>query len=86
MSHTKTLERVKAQIDRLDEQTVAVLDRHLMELAGAQGPFRSLTSSEQALLAEARADFAGARTSTAEESEEFVISELARRRADRSVS
>lgn len=86
MTRTEAIAKISAKLHAIEDDDLLVIADLLEHVSAERLPHRPLTASEEALIEQARADFAAGRTSTPEQSEAFVEAELTRRRAKRGTS
>ncbi len=81
MTRTEAIAKINARLSSLaDDQVLTVADM-LDELTATVPGLRALTTRELSLIEKSKADYRDGRTSSLDDSEAYVESELARRRA-----
>lgn len=86
MTRTEAIARINERLASLADDQVATVADMLDQLAGSAPGHRALAARELALIEQSKVDFREGRTSSLEDSESFVETELARRRDARSTA
>lgn len=86
MTRSEAIAKIEATLTSLSDADVVAIASIVEQLKAARQGIRALTPREMQLIEQSKADFRDGRTSSLQESEAYVVAELARRRAQRSTA